>query len=513
MSQEEIIQFLSEPNSYPARPATAQRIDTHGAIVFLVGDEVWKIKRDVKLPYMDFSTPEKRRIVCWREVELNRQTAPKLYIGANPICRDRAGKLNLEGRGEPVEWAVHMHRFDQDALLENVAARGELNDQLIRALTEHIAEFHRNIHKAIDLDFAATMRRIALELIDGYALQHELFESPEREQFSTLINAAVVEQTDLLRMRSHDGFVRRCHGDLHLGNIVVIDGQPLLFDALEFDEGFATTDILYDIAFLIMDLWQRDLRHEANYLLNRYLIGIGFEPNISGLVAMPLFLAIRAGIRAMVSGERAKLVQSDKSKTGAEAEALHYFRAALDHLDPVPPRLIVIGGLSGTGKTTLATAIAHLFGAPPGAIHLRSDVERKQMHGVAETGRLGDVAYSKVTTQKVYDALIAKCRQTLLAKRAVIVDAVFSTPEERQAVEQVARDLNLPFQGLWLSAPSDLLLERVAKRQGDASDADQTVVRQQLARDVGPLHWTVIDTRNSLSEIETKVSKLLEAFV
>ncbi len=126
---------------------------------------------------------------------------------------------------------------------------------------------------------------------------------------------------------------------------------------------------------------------------------------------------------------------------------------------------------------------------------------------------MGDVAYSKVTTQKVYDALIAKCRQTLLAKRAVIVDAVFSTPEERQAVEQVARDLNLPFQGLWLSAPSDLLLERVAKRQGDASDADQTVVRQQLARDVGPLHWTVIDTRNSLSEIETKVSKLLEAFV
>jgi hypothetical protein len=401
-----------------------------------------------------------------------------------------------------------MHRFDQASLLENVAARGELTDELIRALAEHIANFHRNIRKAVDLDFAATMRRIAIELIDGYALQPEMFAAPEREKFSEHITAAVADQSALLRVRSHDGFVRRCHGDLHLRNIVVIGGRPMLFDALEFDEGFATTDILYDIAFLVMDLWQRNLRHEANYLLNRYLIDVGLESNLSGLTAMPLFLSIRAGIRAMVSGERVQLVGSDESKTSAEA--LHYFHAALNHLNLTPPRLLAIGGLSGTGKTTLAAALAYRFGSPPGAIHLRSDIERKQMHGVAETDCLGHSAYSQVTTQKVYDSLLSKCRQALLAKRAVVIDAVFLRLEERQAVEQVARALNLPFQGLWLTAPSDLLLERVAERQSDASDADQTVVRRQLTRDTGSMDWTVIDTRSTPSEIETNALRLLE---
>jgi len=506
-SQAEVVAFLTNPRSYPAGPKAVNRIDTHGAMVFLAGDEVWKIKRDIDLPYMDFSTLEKRRAVCWREVELNRQTAPQLYIGAAAICRDKDGRLNLEGRGEPVEWAVRMRRFDQGALLEAIASRGAVTDDLVRALAAHIAEYHVRI-KAMDVDFASTMRRIAVELIDGFALQPELFAPSDREEFESRIQAAVAEQAPLLRKRSHEGFVRRCHGDLHLRNIVVLDGSPLLFDALEFDEGFATTDILYDVAFLVMDLWQKELRHQANLLLNRYLIGIGMEQNILGLAAMPLFLAVRAGIRAMVAGERAQSLEAEKADASAH-EAAGYFRTALNYLQPAQSRVIAIGGLSGTGKSTLAARIAHLFGPAPGALHLRSDIERKLLLGVAETHRLRTAAYSQVTTQEVYGALMRKTRQALAARHAVVVDAVFSTLEERHAIEQLARDAGCPFQGLWLSAPSDVLFRRVAVRSGDASDADTAVVQQQLAYDTGPVSWSLIDARGSLEEVQAKAQKLI----
>jgi predicted kinase len=170
--------------------------------------------------------------------------------------------------------------------------------------------------------------------------------------------------------------------------------------------------------------------------------------------------------------------------------------------------VIAIGGLSGTGKSTLAAAIAHLVGAAPGAIHLRSDVERKVLHGVAETQHLGMAAYSEVTTQKVYDSLLRKARQIVAAGRAVIVDAVFSKPQQRCAIEQAAFDAQCSFQGFWLSAPSDLLFRRVEKRTGDASDADVGVVKQQLAYDTGRVSWTSIDTRGTLEDIQERAEKM-----
>jgi aminoglycoside phosphotransferase family enzyme/predicted kinase len=506
--QAEVISFLSEPENYPGGPPKVDRIDTHGAMVFLAGDEVWKIKRDVDLPYMDFSTLEKRRKLCEREVALNRQTAPQLYLGAVAICRDRSGRLNLEGRGEPVEWAVRMRRFEQEALLEAIASRGRLTDDLVRALAAHIAAYHRKLDKAQGVDFAATMQRIAVELTDGFARLEQFHANSDRPDFARLIHAAVATHTPLLLKRSRDGFVRRCHGDLHLRNIVVLDGAPVLFDALEFDEGFATTDILYDVAFLVMDLWQKELRRQANLLLNRYLIHIGMEENLEGLAAMPLFLAVRAAIKAMVAGERAGLVTAGKA-AGSIREAKEYFAAALRYLAPEPAQLIAIGGLSGTGKSTLAAAIACRVGAAPGALHLRSDVERKLLHGVVETHRLDEAAYSLPATQRVYEVLMRKTRQALRAGRAVIVDAVFARPEERSAIEHVAREAGWPFHGIWLSAPPDVLLSRVAGRTGDASDADAAVVARQLLYETGPLNWTVMNAGAGQDGVQRECERLL----
>jgi predicted kinase len=282
----------------------------------------------------------------------------------------------------------------------------------------------------------------------------------------------------------------------------------VLFDALEFDEGFATTDILYDVAFLIMDLWQKGFRHEANLLLNRYLFGIGMDENMAGLAAMHLFLAIRAGIRAMVSGERAQfLMPDDASRTAAEAEM--YFKAALRYLAPQMPRVIAIGGLSGTGKTALAGAIAHLFGASPGALHLRSDLERKQQYGVKETQRLESAAYSQAATQRVYGSLMNQAAQAVSAGCTIIVDAVFAKLEERQAIEHVARASGTRFHGIWLYAPSEVLFERVSGRIGDASDADRAVVEQQLAYETGPVSWPAVNSSVSLADVRAAVQKIL----
>jgi uncharacterized protein len=210
----------------------------------------------------------------------------------------------------------------------------------------------------------------------------------------------------------------------------------------------------------------------------------------------------------MVSGERAHVLSIHES-AAAVREAADYFQAAIDYLAPEPPRLVAVGGLSGTGKSTLAAAIAHLLGSPPGALHLRSDVERKLLHGVAETCRLEAAAYSQATTQKVYDALMRKTALAFAAGRSVIIDAVFSGPEERQAVEKVARDAQCSFLGIWLSAPTDLLFQRVAARSGDASDADCAVVQQQLAYDTGTVNWRAIDTRGSLATVRADAEILI----
>jgi aminoglycoside phosphotransferase family enzyme/predicted kinase len=417
--------------------------------------------------------------------------------------------LNLKGHGKPVEWAVHMRLFDQEALLENVAARGELSDGIVRDLARHIAQFHARLTARIDYDFAATVARIVEELVDGFSGEAALFSTSEQSWLAERLREESRRFAPLLRRRSHQGFVKRCHGDLHLRNIVLLDGKPVLFDALEFDEDFATTDVLYDLAFAVMDLWYRDLRRHSNLLLNRYLVDADEPDNIEALAAFPLFLAIRAGIRAMVAANKVRVLTPPEARE-AENEARSYFQAATAHLRPLPPKLVAIGGLSGTGKSTLATGIAHLVGTCPGALHFRSDVERKKLAQVAETTRLPVASYDQVTTKRVYEELMKKARVALEAGRAVIVDAVFSHPAERMAAEQLAADVGCPFQGFWLSAPSVELIKRVSLRQADASDADAAVVERQLTYDVGELEWVSVDASGTPEEVARRVQNLLD---
>jgi hypothetical protein len=310
----------------------------------------------------------------------------------------------------------------------------------------------------------------------------------------------------LLDERMAQGLVRRCHGDLHLRNICVIDGRPTIFDGIEFNDAIACIDVLYDLAFLLMDLDHRGLRSYANLVLNRYL---RHGDDLPGLAAMPLFLSVRAAVRAKVSVSMADSQRDALTTQTLYDEAGVYFRTARTYLELAPPHLVAIGGPSGTGKTSLARALAPGIGAPPGALHLRSDVLRKTRLGVDELTCLPPAAYTQKESEQVYEELVARARAGLAAGRSVIADAVYATPDERAGIEAVAEELGVPFSGVWLEAPEEVMMSRLAARQDDASDATPEVVRRQLEADLGDVAWHRLDAFASREEVVAAAERLL----
>jgi aminoglycoside phosphotransferase family enzyme len=443
---------------------------------------------------MDFSTLELRRANCEREVALNRRTAPDLYLGVEAIVRRADGCLALGGAGEVVEWAVVMRRFEQDGLCDQLARAGKLTPALMRALADAIAAFHGAAERLSGPEAAgggaAGLRVVIEENLGELRERPEIFPSAEVAAFARASRAALGRIAPTLDERREAGFVRRCHGDLHLRNICVIDGRPTIFDAIEFNDAIACIDVLYDLAFLLMDLEHRRLRPFANLVLNRYLED---EADFAGLAVLPLFYSVRAAVRAKVSVSMAESQPDAAAARGLTEEAGAYFRAAQAYLEPAPPRLVALGGLSGTGKTCLARDLAPGIGAPPGALHLRSDVLRKALSGVAELTRLAPDTYTGESSRRVYAELARRARSGLGAGRAVIVDAVYAKPAERAAIETVARESGAAFHGLWLEAPEETLLGRVAERAGDASDATPEVVRKQLTYELGEITWRKLD--------------------
>lgn len=494
--QDAIFAFMGDGASYDPPVENVSRIDTHAAVIFLAGDIAYKIKRAVKLEYLDFSTLEKRRAVCERELEINSATAPGLYLDVIPITKEPSGSLAISGEGKPVEWAIRMRRFDQSCLLDHQAKLGELPLAIMNPLAKTVAEFHARAKADLSPQGAKRMARVANGVMQALSGPGPLLPAEEVDSFCASIRATRTAYAKLLNARAQAGFVRRCHGDLHLGNIVLLDGKPVPFDALEFDEELATVDVLYDLAFLLMDLCHRNLPVHANAILNAYCArgDASSVQGLEGLSLLPLFLATRAGVRAMVGLDRLKVAEGEAREETAE-EIKEFFSLGRSFLEKAEPRLIAVGGLSGTGKTTLARNIAPRAHSCPGALIVRSDVERKRLAGVQETERLGPDAYTVEASVRVYEVLYRKAATVLKAGRSVVLDAVFAREEERTQAEQIAGRLNVPFTGLWLEAPEKDLISRVGSRSGDASDADERVVQKQLEYETGNITWQRIDAQ------------------
>jgi aminoglycoside phosphotransferase family enzyme/predicted kinase len=509
--QAETIAFLADPSSYPGIERCVDVVETHAAMVFLTDHEAFKIKKAVAFPYLDFATLEKRKAACDYELQINQPHAPEIYLGVVKITREATGELALNGAGEPVEWALHMRRFPDKSLLGDVIKTDGLTSDFVDRLADEIGRYQAEAPVVHDHSAAGRMNAIVDELCAAFDEAAEFLPLPEVHRFEKAAKAALRQCGRLLDARGEQGYVRRCHGDLHLSNIITLNDQPVLFDAIEFNDDIATVDILYDLAFLLMDLGHLGEYAHANRILNRYLSRSGNDDHLAGLQALPLFMACRAGVRAMVAVTR--LRQSSWTGTSSETAvaANAYLLEATRYLAPRSPRLVAVGGLSGTGKTSVARALAARIAMCPGAVHLRTDIERKLMFGVGETTRLPKETYTREVSDAVYERVLHKATVALRAGHTVIVDAVFLDQAERRTFEKVAEDTAASFVGLWLEADEERLVERVNARKGDASDATAEVVRYQFKRLAGPVTWHRINANGALQDTIERSLKALDS--
>src|SRR5260370_4583076 len=342
-------------------------MDTHAASVFLDGARALKIKRAVRFPYLDYSTLEKRKAACDEEMKVNRKFAPRIYRRVVPITQSAQGSLEIDGDGTPVEFAIEMTRFDERQTIDHLAEAGPLDPDLVDAIADAIAASH----VVAPLAPAEPWIKSILPIIESNTTAFRTaacFPAGDIDDLNDASQSAFSRIPGLLEQRGEHGFVRRCHGDLHLANIVLIEHKPVLFDAIEFEPTIASVDVLYDLAFPILDFIRYDRHADANALLNRYL-GETSNENIDALGALPLFMSLRAAIRANVL--LARLGRGSCEEADVTQSARVYFDLSLRVVVPPPPTLVAIGGLSGTGKSVLARALAPGVMPQPGAVVLR----------------------------------------------------------------------------------------------------------------------------------------------
>jgi uncharacterized protein len=507
-SQEPVFALLADAATHGG--GEVERIDTHAASVFLAGERAYKVKRAVRFPFLDYSTLAQRKRACEAELEVNRPFAPEIYRRVVAITREEDGGLALDGAGTPVEWAVEMRRFDEHATLDKLADAGKIDAALADALGRAVAAVHAAATAVEAGPWIKALAGYIDEHVAAFAEAPDIFPPDDNEALARASRAAYARIHPLLVERARAGLVRRIHGDLHLGNIVLLEGSPVLFDAIEFSPLIASGDVLYDLAFLLMDLVERELAAAANTVLDRYLLATRRVEDLDALAALPFFLSMRAAIRAKVTAARLQRPGSEDAAAIARM-ARKYFDLARRSIAPAPALLVAVAGLSGTGKSVLARALAPELGAAPGAVVLRSDVERKALLGKDEHEKLPEAAYAPEVTARVYAAIADKARRALAASHSAIVDAVFAKPEERVLMEQSAQVLGVAFHGIFLEADLATRIARVGSRGRDASDADAAVARAQESYDLGTLGWRRVDASGTPEETLARARTVMNA--
>jgi uncharacterized protein len=466
--------------------AGTEPIETHISLVFVGADTVWKLKKAVRLPFLDFTDAAARRRFAERELALNGPAAPGLYRDVVAVLRRPDGTLTLDEdagpEAPPLDWVLRMARVPPEHFLDAVAAEGRLDAKLLDALADTVVAYHARC-TTTQIDVAQSMRTVTQG--NAHSALHaglpaEQVAGWERDELAALDRLAAWQAA-----RAQAGLVRRCHGDLHLGNLCLWQGRPVPFDALEFDEDMATIDVGYDLAFLLMDLDRRACRGAANRVLNRYVARAG---DAALTRALPPWLSQRAMVLAHVQATRRR-----------PELAATYFEAALAYLHPaIQPVVVAVGGLQGTGKSTLARALAPELGASPGALVLRSDEIRKRLHGAEPEQHLPPAAYTEAASTAVFAALADAARETAAGGHAVVADATFIDPAHRRAISAAARNAGVPFVGLWLDAPLPVLEARLTARTADASDATASVLRATArAKTFPPRTWRLIDATDA----------------
>ncbi|MBW4695507.1 MAG: AAA family ATPase [Lyngbya sp. HA4199-MV5] len=512
-----LIQQMTTPAFYPHSVIEPiQVIQTHISYVLLTGEYAYKVKKPINFGFLDFSTLAKRQHFCAEELRLNQRGAAELYLEALPITQD-GDRFQLgatgepDGTGEAVEYVVKMRQFPQSSLFTEVFDRGELTEDVLEQLARVLADFHAHaetndyirsfgqvakIRAAIDENYEQT-----LQYVGGPQTQQQLDET--REYTDRLF----AEQEALFESRVAQNWIRECHGDVHLRNIALWrdalgHDKILLFDCIEFNEPFRFVDVMFDIAYIIMDLDARDRRDLSNRFLNAYLEQTG---DWEGLQVLPLYLSRQSYVRAKVTS----FLLSDPSvpeatKQEASTTAARYYRLAWEYTQPQQGRLILMAGLSGAGKSTVARQLAQ----QRGAIHIRSDAVRKHLAGIPLEAHGSQDLYSAEMTQKTYDRLLHLGITLASQGYTVILDAKYDRQPFRQAAIEQAIAHHISLQILHCTAPIAVLQQRLQQRHDDISDATADLLPKQHMDDFSPTEQPYLIELDTTQDLETQLEKV-----
>lgn len=479
------IRRLLEAAAYPHPVAEVELIETHISWVLLAGDFAYKIKKPVDFGFLDFSTLDKRRFYCEEELRLNRRLAPNIYLEVLPLT-GTPDNPHLGGAGEAFDYALKMRRFPQDIRLDRLLETGQLTPAHIDGLARNLATFHLGLPPAETSALYGSPEQVLHPMEENFQQMRSPMMAPADLANLDRLHAWTRDEFErvrpLLAERKQRGFIRECHGDLHLGNIVLLESAPVPFDCIEFNDNLRWIDVVSDLAFAVMDLMDRKRPDYARRLLNTWLEHTG---DYEGLRLLRFYQVYRAMVRAKVAALRAA---QPALETGAQEKLRREYRGYItlagQLAQPVAPTLLLAHGFSGAGKTTLTQPLVERLGA----IRLRSDVERKRLFGLhalekSASGVEGGI-YTTDATTLTYRRLAELAGLVIEAGYPVVVDATFLRYEQRTAFRQQARELDVPFAILDFRAKEETLRGRIRQRAragNDASEADLAVLEKQLA--------------------------------
>ena len=512
--QNPLVAAMLEPAFYPHHPETVHLVQTHISYVFLAGDEVYKVKKPVRFTFLDFSTLEKRRHFCHEEVRLNRRLAANAYRGVVSICRAEDGfRLGTAEAVDAIEYAVQIRRLASDRLMVNLLATNQMTEALVDQVVDRLVSFHRSAQCGPEVTANGDPANIARILEDNFTgvrpFRGATIAAHDDDEIQRFSRRFLAREDSFLRRRQSEDRIREAHGDLHAEHIC-FERPLVIFDCIEFNQQFRFIDVASEIAFLAMDLEQRGRRDLAAHLIARYaeLAGDGDLPRL-----VPFYECYRAYVRGKVASLKSTETEvSSEERAAAREQARRYFLQSYRYTWTYSPALVVVAGLSGSGKSTVAVALHERTGF----VHLSSDIIRKELAGLAPTARVGDEdLYSVAHSSRTYAELFSRARQTLASGRGVILDATFQLREGRQTARQIAESARTPFLLVECTCPEEVIRQRLAtrtQRGDDPSDADWEIylVQQQRCEPFAEERLT-IDTSQPTDQLLAAIEKALRA--
>lgn len=505
-----LIQQMMQPEFYPhaVTETPIRLIQTHVSYVLLTGEYVYKLKKPVNFGFLDYSTLEKRHHFCQEEIRLNQRAAAKLYLEVLPITQS-SDQFQFGGDGEPVEYAIKMVQFPQAALLTEVFDRGELTESLLERLAGAIADFHLSAPTSDEVRSYGEIPAIRQSIDENYDQTEQYIGGPQTQQqfdeTKAYTDQFFAERAELFQQRQEQGWIRECHGDLHLRNICLWQDELYLFDCIEFNKPFRFVDVMFDIAYIVMDLHARDRADLSTVFLNAYVERTG---DWEGLQVLPLYVSRQSYVRAKVTS----FLLNDPSipeteKAGIEQNAALYYRLAWQMAQPTQGQLFVMAGLSGSGKTTTARQLAKLAEA----VHIRSDAVRKHLGGIPLNQRGGDDLYTPEMTEKTYGRLLELGITLVYQGYTVILDAKYDRVERRQQVIEQASGHEIPLKFIYCDAPVEVLRDRIQQRTGDIADATVDVLAKQHFESFTDAEQSYVTTIQTTADVASQLRALAES--